>query len=59
MLMFRFVWGFTSPAFVLGEERNGWKWDDPAVDHQDDVGPLMAHDKALPMVEALRILNVK
>src|SRR5215510_16072335 len=42
-------------AIALAIERNGTKRDQHVIEEHDDIGPLMPHDKSLPMIECLGV----
>jgi hypothetical protein len=42
-------------AIALAIERHGMKRDQHVIEEHYDIGPLMPHDKSLPMIECLGV----
>src|SRR5215212_5109572 len=47
------------PAIALAIEGDGTKRDQPVLEEQHDIGPLMTHDKSLAMIKCLGVFRMQ
>ena len=47
------------PAIALAIERDGTQRDQPVLEEQHDIGPLMTHDTSLAMMKCLGVFRMQ
>ena len=57
--MLRLIRQSMIPAIALALERDGTKRNEHVIDDEHDIGPLMAEDKAVAMIEPLGVFRMQ
>jgi|GEM_PF-3610406 hypothetical protein len=58
-IMLGFLRHAASLAFIFRPKRNRPQRNNTFIDIHDDIGPLMADDKALAMIKTLSVMHMK